>query len=34
MASDSQQAQRDIFTKLEGLLTFLEVTEQKKLVKI
>jgi|TARA_R110000744_G_scaffold67666_1_gene137887 hypothetical protein len=30
MASDSQQAQRDIFTKLEGLLTFLEVTEQKK----
>ena len=30
MADDSQQSQRDIFTKLQGLLTFLEVTEQKK----
>ena len=30
MADDSQQSQRDIFAKLQGLLTFLEVTEQKK----
>jgi len=30
MADDSQQSQRDIFSKLQGLLTFLEVTEQKK----